>query len=149
MATAATGDDVGSVYVLTNTSLSGMVKVGFTKRTAQIRARELSGTSLPTPFEVFYETDKIRNPRKVERAVHNDLVGSRIQNGREFFKVTPEEARTAIEAAVLEAEVDELPGSNDTGNSSAMVITVPPGVTQLTLQFGALAVGAAAPPSSS
>lgn len=131
MATHSTSN--GTVYVLTNASLKGMVKIGFTTRSAAVRAKELSTTSLPTPFEVAFETDRIPDPRILERAVHNDLIASRIQNGREFFKVTPEEAIAAIKSLLethnQDSNDDPLPQSH------TFTIEVPDGVTELVIKL--------------
>lgn len=128
----------GTVYVLTNDSLKGMVKVGFTTRSATIRAKELSTTSLPTPFVVAYESETVPNARTVERQVHADLVGSRIQNGREFFKVTTTEAIAAIEAAIA-----AQPGPADACKSSTqhvVTVQVPDGVTEVVIRLEKLGV---------
>jgi hypothetical protein len=123
----------GTVYVLTNASLKGMVKIGFTTRSAAIRAKELSTTSLPTPFEVAFETDTIASPRILERAVHNNLIASRIQNGREFFKVTPQEAIVAIQSLLTTHNQD----SNDdpVPQSHTFTVEVPDGVTELVIKL--------------
>jgi hypothetical protein len=46
----------GFVYVLLNSSMPGVIKVGKTTRTPSERVEELSGvTGVPTPFIVAYE----------------------------------------------------------------------------------------------
>ena len=135
----------GTVYVLTNSSLTNMVKVGYTTRSAAIRARELSGTSLPTPFEVAFESERVANARAVERVVHTSLVGSRIQNGREFFKVTPAEAIAEIQSAIELAKGNAEAGAASANDGQAaepyeVVVNVPAGVAEVTLKFNMLKV---------
>jgi hypothetical protein len=45
------------VYVLTNESMEGMVKIGRTSTGVEQRIRELDNTSLPLPFRCFYAAD--------------------------------------------------------------------------------------------
>ena len=130
----------GTVYVLTNDSLKSMVKIGYTTRSAAIRAKELSGTSLPTPFVVAYESEKVEDVRKVERAVHADLLGSRIQNGREFFKVTPAEAIGAIKAAIVAHGNQVVPLQEDATHKHVVTIAVPAHVTEVVVHLEKLAL---------
>jgi hypothetical protein len=81
----------GFVYVLTNPSLSGMVKIGMTTGTVHTRAKELSrSTSIPTPFKIhaFFES---KNPAADEARAHEALQDARVPSS-EFFRVSPEHA---------------------------------------------------------
>lgn len=95
---------MGSVYILTNKSMPGLVKIGFTEtQTAQARADQLfhgykgtAGTGVPTPFEVAHE-EFCENPAELEKIVHNELLEFRNckdeEFEREFFKFSdPSEA---------------------------------------------------------
>lgn len=86
---------VGSVYVLKNPALSDVVKIGYTKRSAQKRARELSGTGVPGEWHVAYEIGTNR-PKRVEKKVHRKFSHRKVRDGGEFFKVDPEEAARVI-----------------------------------------------------
>jgi hypothetical protein len=86
----------GCVYVLTNPMLSDVVKIGYTKRSAEKRAREISsGTGVVGHWEVAYEIGTAR-PKRTEKKVHKRLSHQKIQDGGEFFKVEPEEAARVI-----------------------------------------------------
>ncbi len=61
----------GYVYALWNRFFPDLIKIGFTFRTPEIRARELSGTGLPEPFKVVDEI-KCRNPFSLEREIHKN-----------------------------------------------------------------------------
>lgn len=90
------GEDVaGEVYVLSNPSMAGLLKVGCTQDTGLKRAVELSSvTSVPTKFHVEWSLAVIGDPRSVEQRAHALLASKRA--GKEFFKVTLDEAQSAI-----------------------------------------------------
>ncbi|MCS3655140.1 hypothetical protein GGQ08_003231 [Salinibacter ruber] len=52
---------VGSVYVLKNAALPDVVKIGHTTRSAEVRARELSGTGVPGKWQVAHEISVARS----------------------------------------------------------------------------------------
>ena len=89
--------DKQNVYVLSNPSMPGLLKIGYTKGDPRKRINQLDrSTSVPTPFELewFYPC---YNAIDLEAEVHEYLSSYRVKNNREFFKLTLEEARTAIE----------------------------------------------------
>jgi hypothetical protein len=86
---------LGYVYVLTNRSFSE-IKIGSTFRTPYERAAELSGTSLPHPFEVAYSV-YINDPVTLEKGLHSLLIQWRVSCKREFFDMTVEEAIAVID----------------------------------------------------
>ncbi|MGX5893527.1 GIY-YIG nuclease family protein [Burkholderia gladioli] len=81
------------VYVLTNPSIPGQVKVGATERTAEHRRHELSrATGVSTEFEIAYEA-AFADVWAAERAAHQHLAQYRVSNNREFFRC---DAATAV-----------------------------------------------------
>ncbi|CAM5342798.1 GIY-YIG nuclease family protein [Streptomyces lavendulae] len=84
----------GFVYVQRNPAFPSMLKIGYSDRLAEDRAKELSRTSVPFPFEVLFRAISSR-PEDVERSVHRLLTAQRVSAEREFFNVDLE---TAIEA---------------------------------------------------
>ena len=44
----------GSVYVLESDAMPGFYKIGWTERSPHERAKELSGTSVPSPYRVVF-----------------------------------------------------------------------------------------------
>jgi len=77
----------GFIYILSNTSMPNIFKVGYTQHTVSKRAKELSSnSSIPTPFIIEAEYPIYQYPHKVEKAVHNQLDPFRVSNQREFFK---------------------------------------------------------------
>ena len=87
----------GYIYALHNQYLVGILKIGYTTRTPAARAKELSNTSVPTDFECVYYA-RVREPESNEARVHVKMASRKV--GREFYKVTAEEAREFIRAAV-------------------------------------------------
>ena len=86
----------GWVYVLSNESLDGLVKIGFSTKDPQSRAKELSGdTGVPTPFIVEYEM-LVEDPHSCEQRAHDLLDDKRVNQRREFFHCS---VNDAIESA--------------------------------------------------
>lgn len=85
----------GYVYILTNPSMPGLVKIGQTSRTVDERIAELNrATGVPTDFEVFAAIE-VENPVIVETELHTLFANVRENDDREFFRVDP----GAVEAA--------------------------------------------------
>ena len=76
------------VYILTNETIPGLLKIGYTGGTAADRAAEISrGTGVPSPYTVhwFIETTTIDAAYAVEQSVHQALKRDRHNRAREFF----------------------------------------------------------------
>ena len=77
-----------------------MFKVGFTTKTPQKRAEELSkSTGVPLSF-VVVESWKVNSPKEVEKIVHTALDKYRPNPQREFFKLKFEKMRQIIEDCI-------------------------------------------------
>ncbi len=77
----------GFVYLATNESMQGLVKIGMTKKPIEHRIEELSNeTGTPTPFACpfFLEVD---NPNEVEIRLHDLFKYCRVNSKKEFFAV--------------------------------------------------------------
>lgn len=81
----------GWVYILTNPSMPGIVKIGRTARTVHGRAGELYQTGVPTPFEVAHYL-AAPDCMALERAVHEKLAEFRVGMDREFFRIGADDA---------------------------------------------------------
>ena len=90
----------GYVYVMTNSSIEGQVKIGKTTRDPYERAKELSSaTGVPTPFVVvFYKPFK--DCHFAEKIIHQYLEkkGYRVSNNREFFNMSIPEAIDVVQS---------------------------------------------------
>lgn len=85
----------GYVYVLSNASMPGIVKVGKSNAGGHKRANDLFVTGVPTRFRVEFEI-YVRDPLAIEQAVHETLGGCRVGPDREFFRCDPNDAIIAI-----------------------------------------------------
>ena len=74
---------------MTNRGMPGLVKIGFTMLTPQVRAEQLYTTGVPYPFTVEF-SKMIGCPSDREKTIHNILEnqGARVNPSREFFKST-------------------------------------------------------------
>lgn len=86
----------GIIYILTNESMPGLIKIG---RTTNIKRRlqELDTTGVPTPFKLHYAIE-VENHEEREQLIHQGLSEHRIRQNREFFKFEPESARALLQA---------------------------------------------------
>ena len=85
------------VYVLSNPSLpKEYLKIGYTKLKPEERATQISSaTGVPTPYKVEWAY-KCFNGEMVERMTHEKLKAFRVNNRKEFFHISLEEAKDNI-----------------------------------------------------
>ena len=90
------------VYILTNQAMPDLIKIGITDNLER-RMRELDKTATPLPFECYYAveiTDKSKI-KFIEKKMHESFDDKRIRQNREFFSVSPQQAKAFLE--VIEA----------------------------------------------
>ena len=93
----------GWVYILTNRSMPGLLKIGHTSKTPVLRAAELTAsTGVAHPFVVAWAHPVIDHAA-LEALVHGQLAAFRVNRKREFFHCSVADAIGIIEqeAAVL------------------------------------------------
>jgi len=91
-------ENYGIVYLLTNPSMPGLVKIGMTTRESiEVRMKELYGTGVPAPFECYYAC-KVHSSdcAKIEKALHTAFSPNRINPNREFFNINPAQAEAIL-----------------------------------------------------
>lgn len=88
-------NNAGYVYILTNSAMPGLVKIGRTSRDVDLRASELWQTGVPQKFEVFW-TFKTPDCVQLEAYAHADLSKYRVSKLREFFRIDPIKAQDRI-----------------------------------------------------
>jgi T5orf172 domain/TonB C terminal len=96
----------GWVYVISNPSIHGEVKIGFTDRDPQARASELGGTGISQPYFVEYEMH-IEGARTVEQKMHKELRAVRVRKDREWFRCTSADAALVIRRVASGREIYE------------------------------------------
>ena len=95
------GEVAGHVYILSNVSMPGLLKVGFTTGPVTKRVLELSGvTSVPTAFKVEWSCAVVGNARAVEQRAHANL--ARVRSGKEFFRCELSDAQDAVTRSYAE-----------------------------------------------
>lgn len=89
----------GIVYVLSNSSMPGLVKIGMTTRESiDTRMKELYSTGVPVPFDCVYACEvKVSDCAKIEKALHKAFEPNRINANREFFRIDATQATAILE----------------------------------------------------
>ena len=97
----------GYVYCLSNPSMSGILKIGMTERTPEVRIKELFTTGVASPFKIEF-AKKVSNPKQKETTLHKLLeqYTERTDSRREFFRVTSAEVRIFFDLMDGEMWVD-------------------------------------------
>lgn len=86
----------GYVYIL-GTDSHPYLKIGATMVHPEVRAFQLtSATAAPHPFRVLYSRE-VPDCNAYEAAMHDRFENRRINEGREFFRVTLDEAAVALD----------------------------------------------------
>lgn len=85
--------DYGLVYLLVNDAMPGLVKIGKTSRHAlEKRMKELYSTGVPLPFECVYACKvKLSHMGELEKALHTAFAPQRVNESREFFRISVEQ----------------------------------------------------------
>ena len=84
------------IYILSNRSMPGLLKIGMTTRDPKQRIAELNTTGVPKPFEAEFVA-VVDNAQMAERLLHRRLAKHRFDKGREFFKI---DVKSAIAVAL-------------------------------------------------
>jgi hypothetical protein len=92
---------VGYVYVLTNPSMPGLVKVGKTTRDPEQRALELWQTGVPQPF-VVHHYSRVPDCHAAETAVHLGIEDLRVHGSREFYRADADHAAEIVKDVARE-----------------------------------------------
>ena len=96
------------VYILTNQSMPGIIKIGKTENSVSQRMSELFNTSVPLPFECYYAA-RVNDNAAVEKSFHKAFEDFRLNASREFFKLDPYKAKILLQ---LLAQEDVTPVDN-------------------------------------
>jgi hypothetical protein len=90
--------ELQTVYVLTNSAMPGIVKIGMTRASdAGERIATLGRNSaVPLPFDCVFACN-VSDARKVEQALHIAFAPDRINPSREFFRTKPSQVLAILE----------------------------------------------------
>jgi len=95
------------VYVLSNSSMSGILKIGYTDNDPISRANELSNsTSVPTPYRVIreYPFATPSRAKAEEKRLHSIFKKQRVNLKREFFRVSVEEIESKVRGYIKDTD---------------------------------------------
>lgn len=95
----------GYLYVLSNESMPGLVKIGRTERQPETRAHELRTTGVPHPFRLevaISVPDSVAAEAQVHRLLSDR--GTRTTGDREFFCLSVAEAVTVVETVAAQGD---------------------------------------------
>lgn len=93
---------MSAVYILTNRSMPGLCKVGYTDRSVNERISELNAsTSIPTKFEVEYFVElEDGSAHRVEKRSHSILHKKGFHHGKEYFQCSVNDCKDAVAEAI-------------------------------------------------
>ncbi len=83
----------GWIYIATNQSLTGLVKIGFSTKDPKIRISEFNNAGLPYEHTLSYSA-LVENPYEVEKKVHSKL--NLIRENKEWFRCSIQHAIETI-----------------------------------------------------
>ena len=96
MSSSGEGVEGGFVYILTNSKMPGIVKIGSTRLHPIQRARQLSSsTGVPAQFQVI-AFQRFEDELRAERELQARFNRYRVDARREFYELTAEEAQEAL-----------------------------------------------------
>ncbi|MBD5352326.1 MAG: GIY-YIG nuclease family protein [Bacteroides sp.] len=90
--------DYGIVYLLVNEAMPGLVKIGKTSRkNLDIRMKELFTTGVPLPFTCVHACRvPLERMDELEKALHCAFAPNRVNENREFFRISPEQVKPIL-----------------------------------------------------
>jgi T5orf172 domain len=89
----------GFIYVLSNSAMPGLLKIGFTVGRVEKRVAELNSASgVPECFKIEKVFPVYANARQIERKIHSALGIFRSTRNREFFRISVEYTIAVINA---------------------------------------------------
>lgn len=95
------------IYILSNLSMPGLVKVGKTTTHPSQRMSELHSTGVPTPFELEFSA-VVSNCDYSEKAAHRALASYRVAGNREFFRVSVKKAIELILPTIGDYKIHDV-----------------------------------------
>jgi hypothetical protein len=107
------------VYLLTNPSMPGMVKIGYTAQNdAKKRIDGLYTTGVPFPFKIEFVC-KVHDAAEVEAALHTAFGPNRVNPKREFFQIDPGQAIAILRLLHVEEATEEVQEQPEEGEVDA------------------------------
>jgi y4mF family transcriptional regulator len=90
----------GYIYILKNSRLHGLVKIGYTTTSVQERVGAINqATGVAEKFEIF-SFYKVNDAQKMEAIIHKKLTKYRTKTYKEFFEIKAEVAKDYVEKII-------------------------------------------------
>jgi hypothetical protein len=84
------------VYILSNPTMPGFLKIGYTKKNPDERAKQISNaTGVALPYKVEWAFH-CYNGFELEQEIHHKLENFRVNSNREFFQISLDEAKISV-----------------------------------------------------
>lgn len=91
------GEGKEIIYIMSNPTFPGLLKIGYTGKEIEIRCKDLSRASgVPTPFKVEFIYKLHARGEELEHEIHSYLKEYRTSNQREFFEMGLKQAIEAV-----------------------------------------------------
>ncbi len=126
----------GYIYIATNRSMPGLVKIGMTSKSPHRRLKELYTTGVPYPFKLQYE-QRVKDVRNTEQLLHQILAKYRVTRQREFFEIEADQAIRVTERTIRSLRTVQ---SSRNWGRWLIVIVVGCGFYWLSLKAGGISV---------
>jgi hypothetical protein len=91
--------------------MKDLIKIGYSTKDPNIRARELANTGVPHKYDVIYDA-LVDNPYKVEQLVHSDL--HKFNEDKEWFKCSVQEGINSIRKNAEKIHQESVEGESAT-----------------------------------
>jgi hypothetical protein len=112
-------DNGGIVYVLTNSAMPGLTKIGKTNQEdIQTRMSQLYTTGVPVQFDCAFAC-QVADCGAVEAAFHHAFGNTRVNPKREFFKIEPDRVISILRLLALEDVTPQVEKELDEGLDAA------------------------------
>ncbi len=99
------------LYILSNPSMPGLVKIGKTSTSPDRRMAELQSTGVPTPF-ILEASLEVNDADKCESSAHRALSKFRVSRNREFFKVSVRDALRSVLPVIGDYKIHDVQSSH-------------------------------------
>lgn len=98
----------GYIYILSNPYMPGVVKIGRTEGDPNERISELSSaTGVPASFVLEYSLF-VPDLEMAEKEIHVALSGNRVDDNKEFFKLSVDQAKEAVRNKAVDKLTSQL-----------------------------------------
>lgn len=94
----------GYIYIASNQGMPGIIKIGMTYKPPAKRLAELYTTGVPYPFELEYQC-RVPDRHAAERYLHDFFIEKRVNNNREFFAVSANDAAKITHSRVANKKI--------------------------------------------